>query len=205
MPTWLQEWSTWFTSCLLVLVTLTATISPKLPSWTVRIYFAAELVATVVLETARHLPIAFDTDGYRILYCIMLTPVRLLACTIAWRESRWMALAGIPLGMGLLRFAVHGITTTLDQWILITDGVIVTSAGLGLAFSAAFSPYRHVYATLTILWMLLGLFDFGYALQPYGRWRELNDSLLPVMVIGAFGWITFKAGGRRIASQPSRS
>ena len=144
-----------------------------------------------MLEAARHWPLGFETEGYRILYCLMVLPIRLLACTISWQESRRMALTAIPFGFGLLYFATRGITPTVDQWISIIDGAVVSSAGLGLAFSAAFSPYRRVFATLTILWMLLGLFDFGYALQPYGRWRELNDSLLPVMVIGAFGWITF--------------
>ena len=164
---------------------------PRLPSWTVRAYFAAELAGTVVLESARHWPLGFDTDGYRILYCLALLPIRFLACLIAWRESRWMSVAAIPLSLGLLYCATHGIHPSVDQWISILDGVVVTSAGLGLAFSAAFSPDRNVYATLTILWMMLGLFDFGYALQPFGRWTELNDSLLPVTVIGAFGWIVF--------------
>ena len=103
-----------------------------------------------------------------------------------------MALGALPFAAGLLYLATRGISPTADQWIAIIDGVIITAAGLGLAFSAAFSPNRRVYATLTILWMLLGLFDFGYALQPYGMWRELNDSLLPVMVIGGFGWIGIK-------------
>ena len=158
-----------------------------------------------MLETSRHLSIGFDSNAYRVLYCLMLLPIRVLACTIAWQESKRMALGAIPFALGLTYLATRGMTPTVDQWIVIADGVIITAAGLGLAFTAAFSPHRRIFATLTILWMLLGLFDFGYALQPYGRWRELNDSLLPVMVIGAFGWIALISAGRRIASQPTRS
>ena len=170
-----------------------------LPTRTLRLYFIAELVGTLVLETSRHLSIGFDSNTYRVLYCLTLAPIRLLACTVAWKESGRMALGALPFAAGLLYLATRGMVPTVDQWIAIADGVIITAAGLGLAFSAAFSPHRWVYATLTILWMLLGLFDFGYALQPYGRWRDLNDTLLPVMVIGAFGWIGFRSVGRTTA------
>jgi len=170
-----------------------------LPTRTLRLYFIAELVGTLVLETSRHLSIGFDSNTYRVLYCLTLAPIRLLACTVAWKESGKMALGALPFAAGLLYLATRGMVPTVDQWIAIADGVIITAAGLGLAFSAAFSPHRWVYATLTILWMLLGLFDFGYALQPYGQWRDLNDTLLPVMVIGAFGWIGFRSVGRTTA------
>ena len=158
-----------------------------------------------MLETARHLSLGFDTDAYRVLYCLTLLPIRWLACTIAWYESRMMALGALPFAAGLVYLATRGFSPSVDQWISIVDGVVITTAGLALAFSAAFSTHRHIYATLTILWMFLGLFDFGYALQPYGRWRDLNDTLLPVMVIGAFGWIGFRAADRKIAYQRSRS
>jgi len=194
--------TTWAVSCLLLLTTALAATSP-LPTRTLRLYFIAELAGTLVLETVRHLSIGFDTNAYRVIYCLTLVPIRILACSIAWYESKRMALAAIPFAIGLLYLATKGISPTVDQWIVIVDGVVITAAGLALAFSAAFSPFTRIYATLTILWMLLGLFDFGYALQPYGRWRELNDSLLPVMVIGAFGWIAFsKVAGKKTVYQP---
>lgn len=203
LSTLLSEWHTWFTSLLLVLVTAAAATS-RLPDGTVRAYLTAELAGTIVLETSRHLSIGFDTDYYRVLYCLALLPIRVLACMVAARQSRWMSAGALPFALGLLYFSTRGFRPTIDQWISIVDGVVVTSAGLGLAFSAAFSSCRRVYATLTILWMLLGIFDFGFALQPYGRWRDLNDSLLPVMVIGAFGWIAFSArSGRSVPSVAS--
>lgn len=175
-----------------MLTTAAATIS-NLQSSLVRVYLAAELAGTLALEAARYWPLDFDGHAYQVLYCVALLPIRILACVIAWRQSRWMSLAALPFAAGLLYLATQGFHPSLSQWIAILDGVIVTSAGLALAFTAAFSPNARIYGTLTILWMLLGLFDFGYALQPYGKWSELNDSLLPVIVIGAFGWIAFSA------------
>jgi hypothetical protein len=179
------------------MTTALAATSP-LPTRTLRLYFIAELAGTLVLETVRHLSVSTDTDLYRIVYCLALLPIRLLACMVAWQESRGMSYGAIPLAAGLLYFAMRGTAPTVDQWIAIADGVVITTAGLALAFSAAFSRYRSIYATLAILWMLLGLFDFGYALQPFDRWSELNDSLLPMMVIGSFGWIAFRSAGRTV-------
>jgi nitric oxide reductase large subunit len=104
-----------------------------------------------------------------------------------------MSVMMLPYAAALMWIALKDYgTVSVDQWILIMDGVLITSAGMTLAPAAPFIKSRTVYGTLAVLWMLLGLFDFGYVLQPYGKWAELNDSLLPVMVIGAFGWIALK-------------
>jgi len=162
-----------------------------LPTRTLRLYFIAELVATVVLETVRHVPeFSWNDNWYRVLYCACLIPVRLLACIVAARTSSWASLTAIPFAGTLLWLSLKGTgSPDIDQWICLLDGVIVTAAGLAVALTAPFSYHRNLYGTLAVLWMMLGIFDFGYAMQPYGKWRELNDSLLPVMVIGAFGWI----------------
>jgi hypothetical protein len=134
--------------------------------------------------------ISFDSDTYRVLYCVALVPVRILACLIVFRTSKWISISMLPYAAAMTWIALRGPgVVTVDQWIVIMDGVLVASAGIALAPIAPFIRDRSVYGTLAVLWMLLGLFDFGYALQPYGKWSELNDSLLPVMVIGAFGWI----------------
>ena len=174
-----------------------AAASP-LPTKTLRAYFLAELAGTLILESARH-TVSFDSDTYRILYCLALLPVRLLAYMIAFKTSKWLSLVCIPFAGILLWIALRGVgEPTLDQWIIIADGVAVTVAGMALTFTAPFTLHRNVYGTLAILWMLLGLFDFGYVLQPYGKWQELNDSLLPVMVIGAFGWIGITGWSKRL-------
>jgi len=177
-----------------------AALSP-LPTRTLRLYFIAELVATAILESVRHVPeFSWSDNWYRVLYCLCLAPVRLLACIVAARTSSWASLTVVPFAGILLWMGIRGIAgpPSADQWICLLDGVIVTAAGLGLALTAPFTYHRNLYGTLAVLWMLLGIFDFGYTLQPYGKWRELNDSLLPVMVIGAFGWIGLSGWSKKL-------
>lgn len=182
-----------------------AAASP-LPNQVVRAYFVAELAGTIVLETAALCLVPLTEDFYRILYCCVLLPIRLLACVVAARASSWAALTAVPFAAILLWMGLAGIAgqPSTDQWICLLDGVIVTGAGLAAAFMAPFGYHRNLYATLAILWMLLGVFDFGYALQPYGKWRELNDSLLPAMVIGAFGWIAMSGWSARLRRAAGR-
>jgi len=186
-----------------VLAVSLAAASP-LPTRLLRAYFIAELVGTLLLESVRYFT-AFDTDLYRVLYCCALLPIRLLACTVTVKTSKWMSIVMIPYAAALMWVALNGIhgTVNVDQWILVVDGIMVASAGMVLAPVALHHEDRTVYGTLAILWMMLGLFDFGYVLQPFGMWRELNNSLLPVMVIGSFGWIaiTTRADGKTRVSQ----
>jgi hypothetical protein len=186
----LSEWSPYFTSLLLVLTVSLAATSP-LPTKLIRNYFVAEFVGTVILEVCRH-TVAFDSNLYRVLYCLALFPVRLLACIVAIKTSKWISIVMVPYAAALMWVALLEPISTIDQWIIIVDGVLVTYAGLSLCVIAPFIENKNIYGTLAILWVLLGLFDFGYVLQPYGKWAELNDSLLPVMVIGAFGWIALQ-------------
>ena len=171
-------------------VSLAAT-SP-LPTRLIRLYFAAELAGNILLEVCRY-TVPFETDLYRILFCAATLPIRIIACMIVFKTSKWISVTMIPYAVAMLFVALHKLETiTVDQWILILDGVVITYAGLSLAVITPFIKNRAVYGTLTILWVLLGMFDFGYVLQPYWRWEELNDSLLPVIIIGAFLWISLK-------------
>ena len=149
-----------------------AATSP-LPNRLVRAYFFAELASAIVIETSVFYQVPVDSDFYRILYCSMMLPVRVLAWVVAIDQTRWASLTAVPFAGILLWMGVNGIAgaPSVDQWICLVDGVVVTAAGLALALTAPFSYYRNLYGTLAILWMLLGIFDFGYTLQPYGKWR----------------------------------
>ena len=177
-----------------------AATSP-LPSRILRAYFIAEVASGVVLEAARYVPgFDWDADWYRWLYCGALLPVRMLACAIAVLQTRWPSLTVIPFAGVLLWLSVRGIygPPSATQWILLVDGTIFMAAALGLALTAPFSYHWKIYCTLVFLWVFVAIFDFGYILQPYGKWRELNDSLLPVMVIGAFGWIGLSGWSKKM-------
>src|SRR4029077_7855523 len=205
MLTLSPELSTWLVSSLLLVAAGLAAARP-LPSSLGTTYFLVEFAASLGLALTLRF-VTIDSEIYGVLFCWSLLAVRALACVLAAQHTRWPALTAVPFAGILLWMGINGIAgaPTVDQWICLFDGVIVTAAGLALALTAPFSYHRNLYGTLAMLWMFLGIFDFGYALQPYGKWRELNDSLLPVMVIGAFGWIAmsqwsvrWRVAGKRI-------
>ena len=159
----------------------------------VKAYLYTELAGTVVLETAGHLSIGFNSDAYRVLYCLVMIPIRLAAWRIAWKQSGRISLVAIPLGIGMMFASSYETVLDDNQWIIVVDGAAIISAGMALSFSALFIIFKRVYTTLALLWILLGAYNFAMVMNPSPEWQMMEDTVLPMMVIGAFGWIALGA------------
>lgn len=83
--------------------------------------------------------------------------------------------------------ACLGLTATrMETWIALAEGTVFAFAGISLALRVK----SQIEAALAILWLLLAVFDFGFAMGMHlPAWGSLNLWWPTVLCILVFGWI----------------
>ena len=104
---------------------------------------------------------------------------------IEWRVALFF---GGALGW-LTYYGLNGVGD-VNIWIVLPQGTALCILGAALGFKAPFTKERSILVPLSVLWLLLGAFDFGLLLHPTSEiWAKLADMGSYFLVIAAFAWI----------------
>jgi hypothetical protein len=168
----------WFSLCLLLLAILVAGAASR---GTVRLYFVAQLVATLAEYGWRH------SEYYVLVYA--LATVLMVEMSVfllwdagvgapTWREA-WIAgiLMTLAGGFGLTLL-------TLTEWYLLAEGLLFAILGMAMLLLNAKSKALLPLGTLT--WAM-AVYDFLYLLRP--DVRAANWQAEPIMCSAAFLWL----------------
>ena len=164
-----------------------------------RLYFLAELVATMALEAASLTWPDINSRGYTTAYCL-IRPIDLGAAIWLARPRAGTLIAALLLGL----VALIGLPSHLD-----TNSAITLLEGAGYALAAmsmVLQPTNRQNTVLLLLWFLLALFDWFYAAGwqlPF--WRELNETWPTIVCIVAFGILAIVGSDGQMASAGNRA
>lgn len=166
--------------CLLISILLAGATSKG----TVRLYFAAQLVATLAEYAFQY------SEHYTLVYiCATLLMVEMsifllwdagvnkLTWGDAWMAGCWMTLAG---GLGLSWLS-------LTEWYLLGEGLLFATIGMAMLMLSRKSKALLAIGTLT--WVM-SAYDFLYLLRP--EVQRTNGWLPSLMCSACFLWLAAK-------------
>lgn len=159
------------------------------------LYLGAEFVTTAALEYVNW------RDGWRSeAYTRAYLWARPLELAMALNLSHPKAVGGIiALLSAWCVYLTVGTDLTFNGSIALVEGCFFTLAGVSLGFEVPFRAQKLIYGPLAVMWMLLGLFDYGYAMnESLPAWASLNEwwpTALCVVVFVWMGWRFTKEDG----------
>lgn len=135
-----------------------------------RIYLLAELISTVGGELSFAV-FGWASHVFAALYCFFRF-VELCGAMIMGRAP----LRGLLFGAAMGVFALAGIqSANTNSMIALVEGVGFFIVGTSLAFSLGWHCDKLTGAILAVTWILLGIFDMGYAMEWQKEfWQNLN-------------------------------
>lgn len=180
-------------SVLLVLASLAAATSPNL-SRSVRFYLYCQVITTVLVDAALAL-VGWQSPYYTAIYVLGSLACRLTSWWVIdalgshWLE-RLIALS-FASGTAWLAFRHMDGVLGLEPWVILPEGFLLLFMGMTLGFQAPFSKDRRILVPLAILWMLLGVFDFGILMHKSEIWARITDFGSYFLAITVFSFIAF--------------
>jgi hypothetical protein len=191
----------WSLSLLLLAAILAAALRETIPS--LRLYFWVEFWATAVGLAGLPLYHLWP-DAYTLLFILtelavffafwnavqhLATDIGFLICFVFWLGMAYFALRGAE-------NVSFGTVATLGE------AVIRCSLAMALGFAAPNSERRLTYVTLVILWLLLGIYDFGDVLYPDSHtWGKFGEFVPQLLCIAGFGFIAIRGDHARIRTE----
>lgn len=178
--------TTWLSFGLLL---LTATLAMRKTSGALKLYFRAQLIATLALFAAVKM-FGVNDDFYRALYIIVTIPILEVCVFLIWESrDRWKHLStSLSFAMLSTTIAVAGMDKfTVDVWISLIEGALLSAIGMGLLLAAQNSDERETLSAIGMLSLALSVFDFGYVSN--ANWQDLNKWLPSLLCAASWGWI----------------
>lgn len=182
-----------WSSVLLVLASLAAASSPNL-SRSVRFYIFCQVVTAILVD------VALALVGWQSPYYIAIYAVGSLACRVTswwviesvgshWLE-RLIALVFALVVAVLAFFNMHPVPG-LEPRIILPEGFLLLFLGMTLGFQAPFSKDRRTLVPLSIMWLLLGVFDFGILMHNSETWMKITGFASYFIAITMLSLIAF--------------
>lgn len=155
---------------ILILAIILAVLRTRQSPRYLRIYLLAELVSTIGGELS-YAVFGWSSVIFAVFYCFFRS-LELLGAMIMGRAP----LRGLLFGLAMGVFALAGIhSANTNSMIALAEGVGFFIVGASLAFSLGWHSDKLTGAILAITWILLGIFDMGYAMEWQKKfWQELN-------------------------------
>jgi hypothetical protein len=156
-----------------------------------RLYFVAQLINTVLLETCYG---RVSPQTYELLYVFGLALILGTMGDVIWRvvPKKGLVAAAAISGIVVLLVvsSVHG--WNVDTRIVVAEGFFLSFAGTALALRVPqLGGLMKVYAALVVLWFVLALFDFAFAIDRQIMER-MNLWLPTICVITAMSYMGWK-------------
>jgi hypothetical protein len=149
---------------------------------------ALRVYAVLAAFSVAALELAYQAYGFSSIYTIVYVAVRVPELIAMFWLSR-IRLAAIPGAFGITFMALLAFRPSSAGAICLLEGGLFALAGI----SAGLRAKDRITGTLAILWLLLAVYDFGYALGWQApAWRELNQWWPTALCIGAFGYIGYE-------------
>lgn len=178
--------TTWLSFGLLLVI---AAVAMQKTSGALKLYFRAQLIATLALFVAVKM-FGVNDDFYRALYIIVTLPILEVCVFLIWEsKDRWQHLAtSLSFGMLSTLVVVVGIEKfTTDVWISLIEGALLSAIGMALLLAAQKSDEREALSAIGMLSLALSCFDFGYVSN--ADWQDLNKWLPSLLCAASWGWI----------------
>lgn len=183
-----------WTSLTLILAILAAATSPNL-SRSVKLYLYSQAVAIPVTEMALWL-VGWQSPYYTAVYVLASLAGRITSWWIVqsvgshWLE-RVVSLAFASIVSVVAYRHLDGVSG-LTVEVLLPEGALLVFLGMVLGFQAPFHKERQVLVPLSVMWLVLGVFDFGILMH---RWPVITDMGSYAIAITAFSWIACNQRG----------
>jgi len=175
-----------------ILLALTAPrLSPSL-----RFYFLVEFVASAWMLAYLHF-YGFTSSTYAAVYTVGSLSAKLAGLYLVgkqgWYPWELTIAGGFATAMGVVAyFGLDGIGDIKPE-VVLPEGAVFVFLGMALGFRAAYSQDRAILVPLSVLWLLLGAFDFGLVLHPFSEtWANISKVGSYWLVSSCFGWIAFQ-------------
>lgn len=180
----------YWTSLTLIVAVLAAATSPNL-SRSVKLYLYSQAIAIPVTEVALWL-VGWQSPYYTAIYVLTSLAGRLTSWWIIESVgSHWLERV-VSLTFSIVVAAVAyrnlGGVSGLESIILLPEGAVLVFQGMALGFQAPFHSDRVVLVPLSVMWIVLGIFDFGILMH---RWPAITDVGSYLIAVTAFAWIGF--------------
>ena len=173
----------------MILANLWAATAPRL-NWPLRFYFFAHVGVTLALCTCLQIT-GWNCPTYTWIYLIG-TSVALAASGVLvyyWGKRFLESMAVAYLATMAVAWVVPK-PISLDSGIALTEAFLLISMGISLWIGLELTRVSLMTGVLAILWLLLGLYDFGFALyRDHATWQWMNDWVTYALFIVAFSVI----------------
>lgn len=179
-----------WTSLTLITAILAAATSPNL-SRSVKLYLYSQAIAIPITEVALWL-VGWQSPYYTAVYVLTSLAGRVTSWWIIesvgthWLERVVSIIFASVVAVAAYRHLAG--VSGLETWVLLLEGFLLLFLGMTLGFQAPFHPDRQVLVPLSVMWVVLGMFDFGILMH---RWPVITDVGSYLIAIAAFGWIGF--------------
>lgn len=182
-----------WTSLTLIAAILAAATSPNL-SRSVKLYLYSQAIAIPITEVALWL-VGWQSPYYTAVFVLT---------SLAGRVTSWWIIESV--GSHWLERVVSLVFSTvvavvayrhldgvkgLDPWVCGSEGFLLLFLGMTLGFQAPFHHDRRVLVPLSVMWLVLGVFDFGILMHRGETWAKITDVGSYLIAVTGFGWIGF--------------
>jgi hypothetical protein len=176
-------------SATLLAIAIYGTLAPKTSSM-LRSYFITQGFYVIALFGAQ-LFIDRNNQAFAILYvlftALMLWWVAIISFiyAICHPSPLTLILGGLLIGVMPAAFSAHyQMPWEMHGWIQLIEGSFLIGAGLICGMSAPFLHWanRKIALTLSVMWVLLGVFREGYRMHWYRRPWEIANDWLPWLI-----------------------
>lgn len=182
-----------WTSLTLIAAILVAATSPNL-SRSVKLYLWSQAIAIPVTEVALWL-VGWQSPYYTAVFVLTSLAGRVTSWWIIesvgshWLERVVSLIFAIAVSWQAYRHldGVQG----LEVWVTLPEGAMLVFLGLVLGFQAPFHKDRKVLVPLSVMWLVLGVFDFGILMHHSETWAKITDCGSYLIAVTGFAWIGF--------------
>ena len=163
-------------------------------------YFVAQIVYTIVLQLLLW-QYGLTSPEYEICFSvltgvILLTMVGICRSAVENNPTKWFVIIPAVGGSAVLTVIayVHHHPVRFVEWVALATAALLTFCGVVLGQSSVYMKWPlNITLTLSLLWLLLGLFYYGWLLHPSPLWAKLNYIFPTWLCVAAFSWIAFSS------------